>query len=174
MQEILEKAARVRLVIFDIDGVLTDGKLFFDENGREYKAFHSRDGLGIALLKKTGVEVAVISGRYAKSAELRMKNLGIEHVYQGRKDKMAAFEELCTKLSVPAREVAYVGDDLLDLPVMCCVGLAIAVPEAHFAVRQRADWCTACSGGAGAAREVCDLIMQAQQTLDAIIRSFLP
>lgn len=172
-QTVLDKAANVRLVIFDVDGVLTDGKLFFDEMGREYKGFHSRDGQGIKLLHATGVEVAVISGRRSKSVTQRMASLGIEHVFQGQEDKCAAFDELCAKLGVTAAQVAHVGDDLLDLPLMHRAGLGIAVRDAHFVVRERADWVTANSGGCGAAREVCDLVMKAQDTFDAAIAAYL-
>ena len=172
-KEVLEKAAKIRLLIFDVDGVLTDGKLFFDEMGREYKAFHSRDGHGIKMLQKTGVDVAVISGRRSKSVAQRMASLGIEHVFQGQEDKCAAFNELCTKLGVTADQVAHVGDDLLDLPLMRRAGLAIAVQDAHFSVRERAHWITANPGGYGAAREVCDLVMQAQNTFDAAINAYL-
>lgn len=173
MQEIIRKAENVKLLILDVDGVLTDGRLFFDDQGREYKSFHARDGHGIKLLRRTGVEVAVISGRKSYSVELRMKSLGIEHLYQGQEDKIAAFGEVIESLSISADQTAYVGDDLLDLPVMSRVGLSIAVDDANFAVKEFADWCTNLSGGCGAVREVCDLIMQAQGNLDAVIKSYL-
>ncbi len=173
MEQILAKAKQIRLVIFDVDGVLTDGKLFFDDSGREYKAFHARDGHGIKMLRNSGVEVAIISGRQSESVARRMASLGVEHVYQGQEDKVAAFNELCNKLPVNSMQVAHVGDDLPDLPLMRRAGMAIAVADAHFAVLERADWCTKLCGGQGAAREVCDLIMQAQETLDAAINTYL-
>ncbi len=173
MQPILEKAKRLKLLILDVDGVLTDGKLFFDNEGNEYKAFHARDGHGIKLLRQTGVEVAVISGRKSNSVALRMKNLGIEHVYQGHENKIAAFHEIIQKMAILPEQAAHVGDDLLDLPVMIRVGLAIAVNDANFAVKQRADWCTALPGGCGAVREVCDLIMQAQGRFDEVVNAYL-
>lgn len=173
MQPILEKAKRLKLLILDVDGVLTDGKLFFDNEGNEYKAFHARDGHGIKLLRQTGVEVAVISGRKSNSVALRMKNLGIEHVYQGHENKIAAFHEIIRKMAILPEQAAHVGDDLLDLPVMIRVGLAIAVNDANFAVKQRADWCTALPGGCGAVREVCDLIMQAQGRFDEVVNAYL-
>lgn len=173
MQKILEKAKKIKLLILDVDGVLTDGKLFFDEQGREYKSFHARDGHGIKLLRQTGVEVAVISGRKSASVALRMKNLGIEYVYQGREDKLLAFEELMRLLNVGPEQVAFVGDDLLDLPILKRVGLPIAVNDANFAVKDSVKWCTTLPGGQGAVREVCDLIMQAQGSLDAVIQSYL-
>jgi 3-deoxy-D-manno-octulosonate 8-phosphate phosphatase (KDO 8-P phosphatase) len=173
MQAVLEKAKKLKLLILDVDGVLTDGKLFFDNDGNEYKAFHSRDGHGIKLLRQTGVEVAVISGRKSNSVALRMKNLGIEYVYQGHENKVAAFNEIIEKLQIMPDQAAHVGDDLLDLPIMTRVGLAIAVDDANFAVKQRADWCTTLPGGHGAVREVCDLIMQAQGRFDDVVNAYL-
>lgn len=169
----VEKAKKLKLLILDVDGVLTDGKLFFDNDGNEYKAFHARDGHGIKLLRQTGVEVAVISGRKSNSVALRMKNLGIEHVYQGHENKIAAFNEIIEKIGIAPEQAAHVGDDLLDLPIMIRVGLAIAVGDANFAVKQRADWCTTLSGGQGAVREVCDFIMQAQGRFDEVVNSYL-
>ncbi|MDD5034426.1 MAG: HAD-IIIA family hydrolase [Methylococcaceae bacterium] len=169
--DIHERAARIRLVIFDVDGVLTDGKLFFDERGTEYKGFHSRDGLGIALLRQTGVEVAVISGRNSKSVTQRMAGLGIERVFQGQQNKLAAFDRLCRDLNLAPEQVAHVGDDLLDLSLMRRVGLAVAVADAHPAILPFAHWRTVNPGGLGAAREVCDLIMDAQGHLQGIIES---
>lgn len=171
--EYLERAKKIRLVIFDIDGVLTDGKLFFDNSGREYKAFHARDGHGIKMLKQNGIDVAVISGRYAEYVEKRMASLGVEFVYQSQEDKTAALEQLCKQLNIARDQVAHVGDDVLDLPVMRRVGFAIAVNDAHFAVKQHAHWITENTGGNGAAREVCDLIMRAQNKLDQAIAAYL-
>ena len=173
MVEVMEKAKKIRLVIFDVDGVLTDGKLYIDHEGHEFKCFHARDGHGVKMLRQSGVAVAVISGRYSKSVEVRMKDLGIDHVYQGQEDKVAALEELCIQFGVTYEQVAHVGDDLLDLPVMQRVGLSIAVNDANFAVRERARWVTKSNGGDGAAREVCDFLMQAQNTLDSAIAAYL-
>ena len=173
MQAIIEKAKKLKLLILDVDGVLTDGKLFFDNAGNEYKSFHARDGHGIKLLRQTGVEVAVISGRKSNSVALRMQSLGIEHVYQGHEDKRAAFNELIEKTGITPEQAAHVGDDLLDLPIMIRVGLAIAVYDANFAVKQRADWCTSLPGGHGAVREVCDFIMQAQGRFDEVVNTYL-
>ena len=170
---ILEKARKLKLLILDVDGVLTDGRLFFDNDGNEYKSFHARDGHGIKLLRQTGVEIAVISGRKSASVALRMKSLGIEHVYQGHENKIAAFNELIDKLGIMPEQAAHVGDDLLDLPIMIRVGLAIAVNDANFAVKQHADWCTSLSGGQGAVREVCDFIMQAQGSFVDVLGAYL-
>ena len=173
MQPIIDKAKKLKLLILDVDGVLTDGKLFFDNEGNEYKSFHARDGHGIKLLRQTGVEVAVISGRKSNSVALRMKSLGIEHVYQGHEDKRAAFNELLSKVGVTPEQTAHVGDDLLDLPIMTRVGLAIAVNDANFAVIKHADWCTSALGGNGAVREVCDFILQAQGHFDEVLNTYL-
>lgn len=170
---IMEKAKRVRLLILDVDGVLTDGRLFFDDQGVEYKCFNARDGHGIKLLRQTGVQVAVISGRKSNSVALRMKNLGIEHVFQGHENKIAAFEEVLRQTGVTAEQAAHVGDDLLDLPIMIRAGFGIAVNDANFAVKQHADWCTETPGGLGAVREVCDLIMQAQGTFESVLQAYL-
>lgn len=172
MQDILEKAAQIKLAIFDVDGVLTDGSLFFGDDGEEYKAFYSRDGLGMQLLQKTGVDIAVITARSSQVVEHRMRNLGIAHVYQGRMNKLLAFEEILAKLGVTPAQTAYAGDDVVDLPVMHKVGLAIAVQDAHPFVKQHAHWITQHGGGRGAARDVCELIMQAQGTLETQLNSF--
>jgi len=173
MQSIVEKAKKLKLLILDVDGVLTDGKLFFDNDGNEYKSFHAQDGHGIKMLRQTGVEVAVISGRKSKSVALRMKNLGIQHVYQGHENKIAAFNEIIELIGITPEQAAHVGDDVIDLPIMIRVGLAIAVNDANFAVKQHADWCTTLPGGQGAVREVCDFIMQAQGRFDEMLNAYL-
>lgn len=173
MDDLHAKAAAIKLVIFDVDGVLTDGRLFFDEQGREYKSFNARDGLGIVLLQQTGVKAAVISGRKAVSVSVRMQGLGIspELVFQGQDNKLLALESLMTALNLSLPQIAHVGDDLLDLPLLRRVGLAIAVADAHPVILPHTHWQTRNPGGNGAAREVCDLIMDAQGTLSAIINN---
>lgn len=173
MQDILEKAEQIRLVIFDVDGVLTDGSLFIGDDGQEYKAFHSRDGHGMKMLQASGVEIGIITGRTSQVVKHRMDSLGIRHVYQGKLEKLPAFEELVAKLGLPPHQVAYVGDDVVDLPVMRRVGLAVAVQDAHPLVKQHAHWTTDHGGGRGAARDVCELIMRAQGTLDAQLQHYL-
>ena len=172
-KEILSKAEQIELVIFDVDGVLTDGGLILGESGNEYKIFHSRDGLGLVMLRESGCHVAVISGRSSGIVSERMTALGIEYVYQDQNDKGKALEDLLGKLSIDAVATAYVGDDLIDLPAMRRVGLAIAVADAHALVIEHAHWTTKEIGGRGAAREVCELIMQAKGTLDSQIKHFL-
>lgn len=170
---VIAKAKQLQLLILDVDGVLTDGKLFFDAQGTEYKSFHARDGHGIKLLQQSGIKIAVISGRKSASVALRMQSLGIGLTYQGYEDKLVAFNEILQLLKLIPEQVAHVGDDVLDLPIMIRVGLAIAVQDAHFMVKKHAHWCTHQVGGNGAVREVCDLIMQAQGTFDAAINHYL-
>jgi 3-deoxy-D-manno-octulosonate 8-phosphate phosphatase (KDO 8-P phosphatase) len=172
-EALMTKARLIELLILDVDGVLTDGRLFFDNDGVEYKSFNSRDGLGLRLVWQSGIELAVISGRKSKSVATRMKMLGIEHVYQGYKDKRLAFKELLRATGIDPAHIAYVGDDLIDLPVMTQVGLAIAVNDANFAVKNHAHWCTTLAGGQGAVREVCDMLMLAQGTYEEILNSYL-
>ncbi len=173
MKDINEKAARIRLVIFDVDGVLTDGSLFVGDDGQEYKAFNSRDGHGIKMLLKYGVEIAIITGRTSKVVEHRMANLGINHIYQGKLDKLPAYEELRTKLDIRPEETAYVGDDVVDLPVMRRVGLAIAVQDAHPLVLRHSHWQTSSAGGRGAARDVCEMLMEAKGVLQDELGRYL-
>lgn len=173
MKDILNKAARIRLLIFDVDGVLTDGSLFLGDDGQEYKAFNSRDGHGIKMLQKHGVIVGIITGRTSKVVEHRMENLGVTHIYQGKLDKLPAFEELIAELGVSADETAYVGDDVVDLPVMRRVGLAIAVQDAHPLVLKHSHWQTPSNGGRGAARDVCEMLMEARGVLQTAMDSYL-
>ena len=173
MQDILEKASHIKLVIFDVDGVLTNGALFYGDDGQEYKAFNSRDGHGMKMLQNSGVEIGIITGRTSNVVEHRMNNLGIQHIYQGKQEKLPAFEELVKKLGLTAKEVAYVGDDVVDLPILIRVGLAIAVGDAHQLVKQHAHWQTPNGGGQGAARDVCELIMEAHGTLNAELQRYL-
>lgn len=173
MKDILAKAALTKLVIFDVDGVLTDGSLYFGDDGQEYKAFNSRDGHGIKMLMKYGVEIAIITGRTSKVVEHRVANLGIKHVYQGAQDKLICFNQLIAKLGIRAEETAYVGDDVVDLPVMTKVGLAIAVQDAHPFVKQHAHWQTPNRGGHGAGRDVCELLIEARGQLKNELESYL-
>ncbi|RKZ49862.1 MAG: 3-deoxy-manno-octulosonate-8-phosphatase KdsC [Gammaproteobacteria bacterium] len=172
-KEILNRAEQIELAIFDVDGVLTNGGLILGENGNEYKAFHSRDGLGLVMLRDSGCQIAVISGRTSNIVSERMAALGIEFVYQGQNDKGKALEDLLDKLNIDAQATAYVGDDFIDLPAMRRVGLSIAVADAHPLVIEHAHWITKGKGGHGAAREVCELIMHARGTLDSQIQQFL-
>ncbi len=173
MQDILEKAARIKLVVFDVDGVLTDGSLYIGDDGQEYKAFHSRDGHGMKLLQESGVRIGIITGRTSRVVEHRMASLGIEHVYQGQLDKLPAFQDLMEKLDLSPDAVAYVGDDVVDLPIMVRVGLAIAVADAHPMVARHAHWQTAQPGGRGAARDVCELMLEARGLLQDLFTQYV-
>jgi len=168
-----ERAARVRLLLFDVDGVLTDGRLFLGDDGQEYKAFHSRDGHGIRMLQEAGVEVGVITGRSSQVVAHRVADLNIEHVYQGRREKLPAYHELAERLGLADDQVGFVGDDVVDLPIMLRVGLAVAVADAHPLVRRHAHWVTPTAGGRGAARDVCELILHAQGRYDGAMQRYL-
>ena len=172
-QEVMEKAAKIRLLIFDVDGVLTDGRLYLGDDGQEYKAFYSKDGLGMKLLQRSGVEIGIITARTSEVVRLRMESLGIRHVYQGQEEKLPAFEELRARLQLAPEEIAYVGDDLVDLPIMRRVGLALTVQDAYQEMVQHSDWQTRLPGGLGAAREVCDLLLTAQGKMPDILDRFL-
>lgn len=173
MQDILERARDIELLIFDVDGVLTDGSLFFGDDGQEYKAFNSRDGHGIKMLQKHGVQCAIITGRTSKVVEHRMNNLGIELLYQGQHDKTRGYADLIEQTGMQHKQVAYVGDDVVDLPVMRLVGLAIAVQDAHPWVLKHAHWQTPSTGGRGAARDVCEMLMEARGVLTMELESYL-
>lgn len=167
MQDIYDRAKQVRVAVFDVDGVLTDGTLYFTASGEEMKAFNAHDGHGMKMLKESGVALAIISSRSSPCVEQRARSLGIELLFQGAADKLAAFGDLLGRCGVPGAACAYVGDDLVDLPVMKRCGLAVAVPDAPAVVRRHAHYVTRAGGGRGAAREVCELIMQAQGSLAA-------
>ncbi len=173
MDDIYERAVNIRLVIFDVDGVLTDGRLYFGAEGDEYKTFHVRDGLGMNMLQASDVSIGIITARRSKAVALRMEALGVEYVYQGQQNKVPAFEDLLKKAQLEPKQVAYVGDDIIDLPIMRRVGLAIAVADAEEQVKQQSHWQTVRNGGCGAARDACELIMKAQGTLDAQFEKYI-
>lgn len=173
MNDLAVRALTVRLVIFDVDGVLTDGKLYFLPDGTEYKTFHTLDGLGIKLLMSAGIRTAIITGRQSAAVELRANNLGIQHLYQGREDKLVVLNELLSELGLQTDQVAYLGDDLPDLPVIRRVGLGMAVANANEFVKRYAHGVTRAQGGQGAAREFCELILQAQGKLDPLLEAYL-
>ena len=158
--------ADIRLVAFDIDGVFTDGRIYLSDKGIESKAFHTQDGFGVRRLIDAGVVIAVISGRKSVAVEMRMAELGVHHVVQGCKDKVAAFDEIISGLDIAREECAYVGDDIPDLALLAHVGYAIAVANAVPAVHKQCDFSTSAPGGFGAVREVCDLILSARNQGD--------
>ncbi|MEW5008806.1 MAG: HAD-IIIA family hydrolase [Cycloclasticus sp.] len=167
-----QRAQAIKCVIFDVDGVLTDGKLFFDLNGQEYKSFHAQDGQGLKLLQQNGIDVGIISGRSSPIVTRRMENLGVQHVYQGQENKTAAFNDLLQKLNLAPEQVAHVGDDLPDLALMTRTRLAIAVHDANPSILPYCQGQTSRTGGHGAAREVCDAILSAQGKLELAVRLF--
>lgn len=165
--DILTRAAPIRLAAFDVDGTLTDGRLYYGEGGHEAKIFHVHDGLGLKRLQANGVQVALITARISHPVALRAEELGIAHVYQGQSDKRECLLRLLEALHLEPAQAAYTGDDLPDLPAMHLAGLAVAVANAHPWVAEAAHWQTRLPGGMGAAREVCDLILHAQGKSDA-------
>src|SRR5436309_1430891 len=150
MQSFQELARRIKLLILDVDGVLTDGSIFITASGEEIKAFNTLDGHGLKMLQSTGVKLAIITGRAAAGVEHRARGLSIDYLYQGVHDKRATFAELLDKTGLKPEQCAYIGDDVVDLPVMTKVGLAVAVPDAPNLVRQHSHYVTGASGGAGA------------------------
>ena len=173
-QKFRDTARRIELLILDVDGVLTDGRLTFDSEGRELKTFHSRDGLGIRLLQRAGVEVAIISGRDSRMVTDRAASLGITRVYQGQDDKLTAFRTILDDTGLAADVVAFAGDDWIDLPVMTRVGLAISVADGDPEVRRRAHYVTEREGGRGAVREICQALLDARGDTERLLSEYLP
>lgn len=163
----------IRLIAFDVDGILTDGGLYLTDSGEEFKRFNSLDGHGLKMLKASGVELAIITGRTSRCVELRAKNLGITRLYQGVEDKWATMQALLAELNLAPEAAAYMGDDVVDLPVMRRMGFSITVPNAPQVVRDHAHYLTQREGGHGAVREACELILSAQGTLDAQLAPYL-
>jgi 3-deoxy-D-manno-octulosonate 8-phosphate phosphatase (KDO 8-P phosphatase) len=166
------RAARVKVMIFDVDGILTDGSLTYGPDGEVTKTFNVLDGLGIQLLQKTGVVTAIISARKSPIVLARARDLGINHVWQGHHDKRVAFAELLEKTGVTAEECGYIGDDVIDLPLLTTVGFAVTVPTGHPEVQYRAHYVTKAGGGRGAVREVCDMVMRAQGTYEQALAPY--
>ncbi len=162
MSDVDNKLAAVRLVAFDVDGVFTDGRFYLSDHGVESKAFNTQDGFGVRQLLDANIAVAVISGRSSGAVERRMSELGVPHVVQGCKDKVAALDSIIKTLGITRLECAYVGDDIPDLPLLNHVGVSIAVANAVPALRARCDITTSASGGSGAVREVCELLLASQ------------
>jgi 3-deoxy-D-manno-octulosonate 8-phosphate phosphatase (KDO 8-P phosphatase) len=171
--DIRDLAKTIELVIFDVDGVLTDGSLFIGDDGQEYMAFNSKDGHGIRILHEAGILSAILTGLKSNVVKTRAKELGIDIVMQGHRDKRPAFKELLAQTGLTPDLIAYVGDDVIDLPVMTQVGLSIAVNDAHAWVKEHAAWTTDAKGGRGAAREVCEFILDTQGLLENKLKSYL-
>jgi len=171
-QELLERAKDIRLLILDVDGVLTDGSIILDNNGNELKSFHVRDGHGIKMLQKVGIEIAIITGRRADVVERRASELGIQHVYQGALNKASAYADLQEKTGIPASAIACVGDDIVDIPLLRRAALSVAVADATEETRAAAAYVTKARGGRGAVREVCDLILKATGKWDQLLNAY--
>jgi 3-deoxy-D-manno-octulosonate 8-phosphate phosphatase (KDO 8-P phosphatase) len=161
--EIIELASRVKLLLMDCDGVLTDGRIWLTADGEEQKSFHVRDGQGIRLLHEAGIKTGIISGRSSQATERRARDLGITYVRQGIEEKLSVMEEILREAGVSADECAYIGDDLIDIPLMRRAALGFAVADASEATKEVAAYVTLASGGRGAVREVCDLILKQQK-----------
>lgn len=168
-----ERAAAIRLLALDVDGVLSDGRLYFSAEGDELKSFSTLDGHGIKLLMGQSIEVAIITGRTSPLVARRARDLGVRHLLQGREDKLVALRELTLQLGLDLQAAAYMGDDLPDLPAIRAAGLGLTVPNAHWLVRQHAHWCTQAPGGHGAVREACDLILDAKDLLAGVHAAYL-
>jgi 3-deoxy-D-manno-octulosonate 8-phosphate phosphatase (KDO 8-P phosphatase) len=170
---LLGRSKLIRLIAFDVDGVMTDGGLYYSDSGEEFKRFNSLDGQGLKMLRASGVEVAIITGRTSNCVAARAQNLGITHVFQGVEHKLETMVDLLNKLKLSRDAAAYMGDDVVDLTVMRHVGLAISVPDSPLLVRKHSHYVTQRGGGHGAVREACELIMSAQGTLDAQLAPYL-
>ncbi len=173
MNKILEKAQKIKCLICDLDGVLTDGLLYIDNHFNELKTFHIHDGVGLKLLMTAGIEVAVITGSRNPVVDHRMEQLGIKHYYKDQLNKLDKYQQLKEMLHLKDEEFAYIGDDLPDVPIMQQVGLGVAVANAVQSVKEIATWQTELTGGRGAVREVCDLILNAQNKMDLAITGYL-
>lgn len=171
--EIGDIAKNIKLLVLDVDGVLTDGQLYFNNEGLEAKAFNTLDGHGIKMLKRTGIEVGIITGRTSKLVPKRAEALGIQLVTQGREDKLDALKEMASQFGCDLKQIAFMGDDLPDLPAMLSAGLAFTLPTAHPELIKRSHWQSERGGGQGAVREACDLIMKAQNSYDDMIARYL-
>lgn len=169
----MENAKKIKLLLLDVDGVLTDGRFMLTEAGEEHKSFNTQDGLGLRLLLQEGIGVVLISGRDSKAVDIRARDLGLTAVYQGVKDKVAVFEEILQKRAASPEEVGFVGDDLVDLPLLMRVGFAVAVANAVEEVREKAHYVTRKSGGQGAVREVCEVILKAQGKWEHCLSRYL-
>lgn len=164
--DIVNIAKTIKLLICDVDGVFSDGLVYMGNNGEELKTFHTRDGYGVKSLMNAGIEIAIITGRQSQIVENRMKALGISLIYQGQDDKVKAYSDICAKLNIAPEHTGYIGDDLIDWPVMEKVALKVCVADGHPLLVQRANYITTIKGGHGAVREVCDLILHARNELD--------
>jgi len=173
MGPVEERAKRIKVVMFDIDGVMTNGGLGLGDDGQEYKTFHSHDGLGLKMLRATGIQMAIVTARTSNVVLKRAENIKVTNIYQGAENKLVAFNQLLKDMNVTAEECAFMGDDVVDLPPMRRCGLAVTVPHATALVKEYAHYTTDRQAGFGAVRELCELIMKAQGTFDGQMARFL-
>lgn len=173
LKEAVLRAGRIKMALFDVDGVMTDGSLFLGDDGQEYKAFHSLDGHGLKMLKQSGVDIGIITGRSSNVVKYRAENLGIEHIFQGVENKGEVFLEFLSEKNLTPEQASYMGDDVVDLPVLTRCGFAVSVPEAPNVVKKHCHYITAAGGGRGAVREFCEFILYAQNHMDEMIESYL-
>jgi len=167
------KAKKVKLLLLDVDGVLTDGTITYTHQGEEIKSFHTRDGMGIRLLREAGVETGIITARSSEAVTCRAQDLSLKYVYQKVENKLNLFEQLLEELTIESHEVAYMGDDWLDLALLARVGFSASVADGVLEVRQLVDYVTKTPGGRGAVREVCDLILEAKGVHDSLLKKYL-
>ena len=167
-----EKLKGIQLLLLDVDGVLTNGAIIYNDDGSETKIFNVRDGLGLKLAMEAGIKVGIVTGRKSTALDHRCRDLGIRLLFEGIQDKAKILEKIAEQTGVAPEHTAYIGDDLPDLPLMRRVGLSIAVADAHMIVLKKADWTTAAAGGCGAVREVCEALLKAQGIWDKITAEF--
>ena len=167
-EALLERIGKIRILLSDVDGVLSDGKIYISNSGDEIKSFNTKDGFGIVAIQKLGVDFGVITGRESEIVNIRMKSLGAKYVYQGIGDKTAVLQEIIKTAGVTAEEVAYIGDDIVDITVFNCCGMSFCPKDAHPVVQAAADYICHLDGGNGAVREVCDLILTARGAMNII------
>ncbi len=172
-EELLAKAGGIKLLFLDVDGVLTDGSLLYTEDGQEAKKFNTQDGFGITLLHDSGVKTGIITARKSNLVARRVEELRFSYIFQGKRDKLSVLEQVVAENNISLSEIAYMGDDWLDLPVLCQVGLSAAPANASSAVKERVDYISTCSGGNGAVRELCELILESQVGLVNILLSYI-
>lgn len=172
-QAIIDKASKIKLLILDVDGVMTNNRLYYLDDGQEIKSFYTRDGHGMVMLQKSGVEIGIITGRKSELVKKRMQDLKVKHVYQGVPDKLPTFLQLVESLAISLDEIAYIGDDILDLPILTRVGLAVCPQDADKEVKPRVDWVSDFNGGQGCVREICELLLKSQGLWQAHLDFYL-
>ena len=168
-----DRLKNIKLLLLDVDGVLTDGGIIYTDSGEQVKIFNSRDGLGIRLLQDAGIQVGIVTGRASQVLRHRCENLGIDLLFEGIADKASVLQEIREETRIEPSEMAFIGDDLVDLPLFVRVGVSIAVSDGHAVVRQKADWVTEAGGGSGAVREVCDEILKSKGLFDRIVERLI-